>query len=632
MDKYTHKPIMIDIETDSLDPTIIWVACLLDLNTGKSYEFRAPSARMQEVLDSASCIVAHNGIKFDFPVLSELWGVNIPKDKQVDTLVMSHLMNVSLDDHSLEAWGTRLGVAKINYTGGFDTFTEDMLVYCRQDVQVLAKLYEFLRNKLLVKNNFRESLECELRAEQVMYEMHLNGFTFNIDDARLMHKELTEKLDDLLIQIQKDFPPSAKVIREVTPRMTKHGRVSKVGLPKSMIEGVEDLDTMFAPDAPFTLVEWVPFNPGSVRQIVERMNAAGWKPTDKTKGHLDAIKARDKEAIERFKETGWKVNETNLATLPDDAPASCSLLVEYILTAARVRSLTEWMEAYNPKTGRIHGSFVSLGTRTHRCAHSRPNLGNIATAKTIKYNTPYLRDLAIKYGARMRAMWTASKDSMLVGTDMEGAHLRIFAHLINDKEFIDALVNGDKKLGTDPHSVNKRKLGDDCVDRDRAKTFIFTYLNGGSSPKVAEILSVSKKRAQEILDAYVQSFPGLLHLKKNQIPYDASRGYFEGLDGRLVVNDSEHHMIGMYLQNAESVIMKHAMLMWMDELDARGIKYKIINWVHDEWITEVWGGLEVCQLVAQIQCDALAKTGEKFGMRCPIAGESKIGTNWLEVH
>ena len=417
------------------------------------------------------------------------------------------------------------------------------------------------------------------------------------------------------------------------------------------------------------------------------------------------------------------------------------------------------MNAYNETTGCIHGDFNPLGTRTHRCVHSKPNMGNISSKKTIKYNSKELRDLATNLGGRMRSMWGLSgsdlsdenvwldtwilnycstkenitlsiiksglkpgaktklttgvlkeidnlnpvmallakttieclknkkvsvfcvketgpnllsiivtppkesgdccvdsaihnlvgmkiegnslqliskernKDSQwLCGTDMESAHLRIFAHLINDKDFIQALISGKKEDGTDPHTLNKRRLGDICVDRDRAKTFIFTFLNGGTANRVRHIFGCSASAAREGISSFVRSYPGLARLRETTIPADAARGFFQGVDGRLVVNDSEHLMIGMYLQNMESVLMKHACEMWKGILDRCGIRYKIINWVHDEFVTIVYGTKETAELVGRIQSWSITKVGKLFKLNCPIGGESKVGTNWLEVH
>ena len=335
---------------------------------------------------------------------------------------------------------------------------------------------------------------------------------------------------------------------------------------------------------------------------------------------------------ERDKKYGWKINEVNLSTLPDTAPEGCKYLVEHILLSARRRTLKEWFDAYSESDGRIHGEFNSLGARSHRFTHSNPNMGNIATKKTIKYNTPRLRELAVNLGGEMRSLWTCEEDSLLVGTDMESAHLRIFAHLINDEPFIKALVEGNKKDGTDPHSVNKRVLGDICVDRDRAKTFIFSFLNGAGAGKISEIFACSFEEAKEALERFIQAYPGLLRLKRKEFPKSAKRGYFVGIDGRLVICDSSHLMMGMTLQNYEVVLMKYANAHWYDQLWLEKIPFKQVNLVHDEWVTEVPNDEPVAKRVAQVQCDAIKYAGEMFKMNIPLAGESKIGKNWLDVH
>jgi DNA polymerase-1 len=302
------------------------------------------------------------------------------------------------------------------------------------------------------------------------------------------------------------------------------------------------------------------------------------------------------------------------------------------MLAARIRTLDEWLEYYRPDTGRIHGTFNHIGARTQRMSHTKPNMGNIATKKSIKYNGKELKDLATELGGRMRSLWCAGPNRLLVGTDMESAHLRIFAHLINEPEFTQSLISGKKEDGSDPHSVNKRILGPLCVDRDRAKTFIFSFLNGAGASKVSEIFGCSKNEAEEALSGFVRSYPGLEKLKSERIPADAKRGYFIGIDGRYVACDSEHHMIGMYLQNAEKVIMTHANILWRKELGRRGIPYRQVNFVHDEFVTECEGLPSVAQDIGGIQSEAIRIVGEQFQLRCPLSGEYKVGANWLEVH
>src|SRR5690606_33905608 len=270
----------------------------------------------------------------------------------------------------------------------------------------------------------------------------------------------------------------------------------------------------------------------------------------------------------KLKDTAWKVNETNLATVRHGAPEACSLLVRRLMLGARLRTLTEWINSYKPRTGRVHGRFSGIGTWTHRMAHKEPNLGNVAAEKSIKYNSPELKQRATELGGRMRSLWQASQSAWLVGTDMESAHLRIFAHLINDDKFKEALLTGDKKLGTDPHSVNARLLASLGADRDRAKTFIFTFLNGGGVGKVSSIFGASPQKAKESLDSFIESYPELKRFKIKDAKAWAKRGYFQGSDGRFVVCVSDLHLLAGYLQNFEATMMKKANLLWREKANA----------------------------------------------------------------
>lgn len=621
--------VVCDIETNSLDnPDKIWCVCAIDIDTKKEYSFDLTS-NLQDFLvwsRDVRCWIGHNFISYDAAWLTKLLGIPIRSSDVIDTLVLSHLLKYRLDEgHSLEAWGDRLGIAKIGLDIDFTKYSEDIIQRCMTDVRINLKLYEFLLSKL-DRPEFKEAIDTEMRFAWVCREMHENGFAFDIDKAKEIYAEVEAEVAELDREILAAFPPVAKFIREITPKLTKHGTISRSNMPRDWVDF-----TVVSADAPFSLVEFVPFNPTSTKQIIERLSPY-WDPVDRTDGYLRAQKERDKDKLKRLEDTAWKVNEANLATLNEGAPEAASLLVRRLMLGARLRTLTEWMQAYNPETRRVHGRFNGIGTWTHRMAHKEPNLGNVAAEKSIKYNSPELKKRATELGGRMRALWRCSSDAWLVGTDMESAHLRIFAHLINDDNFKEALLKGDKKSGTDPHSLNARILSSLGADRDRAKTFIFTFLNGGGAGKVASIFGKTVGEAKEALGIFIESYPGLKAFKEKDAEVWADRGYFVGPDGRFVVCDSAHHMLAGYLQNYEAVMMKKANLIWREKADELGIKYKQINLVHDEFLAEVTGTYEDAVLLGKLQADSIREVGQLYGLRCPMGGESKVGRNWLEVH
>jgi len=381
----------------------------------------------------------------------------------------------------------------------------------------------------------------------------------------------------------------------------------------------------------FTLIESVPFNPRSPKQCIDRLWEAGWEPTEKTKGHIKAErelqlernKAKRKaleERLELYKVYGWRVSEQNLATLPVSAPEGYQKLVRWLMLAARLSTMDEWHAAYNADTGCIHGTFRHIGAWTGRMSHAAPNMANVPSGDS-------------EFGEEMRSCWIAKPNETLLGVDADSIQLRIFAHYINDKKLIDAIVSGSQDDGTDPHSMNMRALGPKCVSRSVAKTFIYAFLLGAGIGKVGDILGCSFSEAKDSINQFMEFYPGLKVLREDKIPRDAARGYFEGFDGRLVKCNSAHHMLAGYLQNGEAVIMKKANLLWRSQLAQQNIPFVQSNFVHDEWQVRVLTrDLTTVNMCGTIISDSIRQTGLDLGLRCPLKGSIKIGSNWMDTH
>ena len=617
--------VVCDIETERLDnPQVIHIIVCKETETGKVHVFRQPQQDPKPFLNFASkvtCWIGHNFIGFDRVHLQRLTGVSIDPASVIDTLIISRLINYSIPGgHSLEAWGDRLGSPKIKFND-FSKLTPEMETYCIQDVETNYKL--FLRFKpYCYSNQWTAALRLEHDIAYVCQDMQANGFHFNIEAAKALHKDILRKLETLDNELLSAFPPKASLVREITPRATKHGTLHRQDF-RWLTDG--DL-TPYSVDSPFSLIEWVPFNPGSPKQIVERLNEAGWKPHEKTKGHILAEREGNVERLAYYATYGWKVSEANLTTLPQDAPEASRKLVQRLLLDSRRSTLEEWFKAFSEASGRIHGTFNHIGAWTHRMSHAGPNMANIPAHPSL-------------YADEMRAMWDVPKDKLLVGVDAEGIQLRVLAHYMNDKKFTQSLIEGKKEEGTDPHTLNMKALGHVCKSREDAKTFIYAFLLGAGTAKVAQILGCTNREAKAAVAQFIERNPGLKRLKEEVIPRDAERGYFEGLDGRLVMCDSAHHMLAGYLQNGECVIMKRANILWRQRLREEGIPFMQVNFVHDEWQTEVDRDMALAKRVAEIQADSIRQVGLDLNLNCPMAGsfinthkELAIGANWSLTH
>ena len=153
--------LVIDIETDSLNPTVIHCLSSKQVGVDEVKTFTSPVG-LQEYLNSFDKIIAHNGVGFDFPALAKVWDVHVKFEQMVDTLILSMMENPSREGgHSLKSWGERIRFNKIEYKGNFTESSKELITYCEQDTRLCEKVYTVLLQSM---ENFSEkSIEDEHR-------------------------------------------------------------------------------------------------------------------------------------------------------------------------------------------------------------------------------------------------------------------------------------------------------------------------------------------------------------------------------------------------------------------------------------------------------------------------------------
>lgn len=650
--------VIIDIECDSITPKHIWCIVAKDIDNGKYYIFRNVTEDEEEAAKflgfskGIDLYIGHNILGFDIPVLNRLLCTEDPiqPSRCTDTLIISKMADYSRGGHALADFGIEFGLEKIDFKD-WSKWSQAMEDYCIRDVDINYKVY-----KKYIKFINNPSNQRGIRTEHdfqylVVNALERNGFGFNRDKASKLLQKVEEQLAILDKDILTAFPPRSKLIKEVVPKGTKFGTISLSSIPKALRSQIEFMSV----GEPFSYFKYEEFNPSSHKQIINVLNEAGWKPIDKTQTHIETerelnklkfTRQRTKELdlskslldtkLQQLRRVGWKVNETNLDTLPLSAPEPARFLARRILLESRRRTLTEWLALVRPN-GRIHGKFYGIGAWTQRMAHQNPNTANIPN----EFDTQGKKKL---YGKELRSMWIAPKNRLLVGVDAEGIQLRIFAHYINDPEFTKALVEGKKEDKSDPHSLNQSILGDVCKSRAAAKRYIYALLLGAGAGKLKEILDCDEQAANQAYERLLKRYSGFAELKETIIPADAKRGWFAGLDGRSVpilgdtVGARRHLAMSGYLQNGEAVVIKTAALIAHPKLS----KYEsfFVDIIHDEYQVETPNNVAIAIEVGNLLSDAIRQAGEEFNLRCPLAGsfwdpdhkDYTMGVNWAQTH
>jgi DNA polymerase I-like protein with 3'-5' exonuclease and polymerase domains len=550
--------LLLDIET-TLDHRKIWCVVTKDLDTNEVKVWKE-AKDLSEYIKAASLIVAHNGIAFDFHLLKKLWKCQITLKRVEDTLVLSRLLNPSLEGgHSLSNLGKLFGVQKIEFNDfNLETHTlDEMIEYCVQDVEVLHKVYSYLKYELKRQDFSIKSQELEHEVQAIIAQQERNGFKFNEQAAMQLLAEFKTRLEAITVEMQSIFPPKITTCR--THKTT--------GRPLSDI--VED------------------FNPGSRKQIAERLIEKGWKPS-------------------KFTEKGSViVDETTLEGL--DFPEA-KAIAEYLMLQKRIAQIESWIEAIQAD-GRVHGKVITNGAVTGRMTHHSPNMAQVPNSSAI-------------YGLECRDLWTVEKGCKLVGIDASGLELRMLAHYMNDDEYTNEVVSGDI------HTANQNAAG--LETRNQAKTFIYAFLYGAGPAKIGSVVGGTSKEGQKLITNFLRNTPKLQRLRERVSEAFTARGVLLGLDGRKLLVRSEHSALNTLLQGAGAIAMKQALVLLHKDLTNRKIPFKLVANVHDEWQIEV--PEQYAEQVGKSGVTAITKAGVEFKMNCPLTGEYKIGDTWKQTH
>ena len=109
------------------------------------------------------------------------------------------------------------------------------------------------------------------------------------------------------------------------------------------------------------------------------------------------------------------------------------------------------------------------------------------------------------------------------------------------------------------------------------------------------------------------------------------KGYFKGLDGRILRPRSEHAAVNLLVQSAGACVSKRAALNldfhimsnnWMDT--------HIVGFIHDEMIIETPDSN--VRDVVYTSIESFKETTNQYKLRCPMDGDAQIGLNWSEIH
>ena len=416
-------------------------------------------------------------------------------------------------------------------------------------------------------------------------------------DVRLTHK-VAQHLDKEGAKFSSKSKRLENCVRAIVDQQEKNGFTLNLrGAMLLLSELQEEEDSLVAKATEMfppkelqlkTKVKYIPFNIASRKQIAERLMEKGWEPKHHTeKGNVI-------------------VNEETLSHIK---MPEAQMFSRFFLLQKRTGMLKSWIKECHDDE-KVRGRVMTLKTVTGRMAHNSPNMAQVPASYS-------------PYGKEFRSLWTISDPEKynLIGTDASGLELRCLAHYMQDKAYINEVVNGDV------HTANMKMAG--LTNRDQAKTFIYAFLYGAGAAKIGKVVGGGSAQGRDLIERFLGNMPALKRLR-NQVTEAAREGSILGLDGRHLKIRSEHAALNTLLQGAGAIICKEWLVQITRIINERGVDAKLVASIHDEYQFEVSvkDTLNFCRITKE----AILDTSRNLSVVCPLDSQYKVGKTWAETH
>ncbi len=310
-----------------------------------------------------------------------------------------------------------------------------------------------------------------------------------------------------------------------------------------------------------------------------------------------------------------------------------SIVLEWRQLSKLKNTYTDALQDHiNPKTGRVHTSFLLGATNTGRLASSDPNLQNI----------PIKTDA----GREIRKAFISEKNNILISADYNQVEMRILADLANVKELKKAFTNKEdihSLTASQVFNVPIKKVDENL--RRKAKTINFGIIYGITQYGLAKQISVSNQEALDFINAYFKKFPEIKEYMDATIKYCRKNGYVNNIFGRRIhlrgINDKnfsvrsfqERAAINAPIQSSAADLIRLAMIK-INQLSNSNKTYdaKMLLQIHDELVFE-------CSKTNQVSIEKIVKktmesvsSSEYHMFTIPLDVNINSGKNWDEAH
>jgi len=292
----------------------------------------------------------------------------------------------------------------------------------------------------------------------------------------------------------------------------------------------------------------------------------------------------------RANKTGFTTDAGALADLQASNPHPFLDLLLKHRDATKLRQIVETLDRAIDETGRIHTTYVQIGTATGRISSNDPNLQNIP--------------VRTEEGRRIRAAFRAGEGTeSLLTADYSQIEMRIMAHLSEDAGLIEAFNAGEdlhRFVGARVFGVAPEDVTGEMRNKVKAMSYGLAY--GLSAFGLSRQLRIESREAKQLITDYFARFGAVRDYLRRVVEQAKVDGHTTTIFGRrrpfpelnspnrVLRDNAERAALNAPIQGSAADLMKIAMNNIAADLRTQELASRMMLQVHDELIFEVAAG------------------------------------------
>ena len=301
------------------------------------------------------------------------------------------------------------------------------------------------------------------------------------------------------------------------------------------------------------------------------------------------------------------------------------LILEYRMLNKIYTTYIEGILHSISEDNKIHTIYTQALTRTGRLSSIEPNLQNIPARNEL--------------GRLIRKTFVPENNSLIMSSDYSQIELRIFAHLSNETELIDAFnhnIDIHTKTAMDIFKVSENDVTKDM--RRQAKAVNFGILYGISPYGLAEDLGIYPSEAKKFIETYFETYPGIKEYMNTVIQNAYQEGSVKTIMNRTRTIEElkstnymqrsmgERMALNTPIQGSSADILKKAMIEIDNAIEEKQLKSTMLLQVHDELIFNVI--TDEKEIIENLVREIMENT---IKLNVPLEVDIEFGSNWYEA-